>query len=87
MSNPDLPLPNTIFDGDIVIASCWGNDMPSEGPVFATLLLLRPQPPFYRLFQVEVDQHGGWRRLRATERDHRNIIPATDDYSDSVGGY
>lgn len=86
MAEIDLPLPNNEFDGGIVIASCWGNDMPSEGTVFATLLLLMPEPPYYRVFQIEVAE-GGWRVVSDTEHTHPNIIPAAEDYSDGVGGY
>lgn len=88
MNNPDLPLPNDTFDGGIVIASCWGNDEPQDDgtPPFATLLVLDPKPPFYRLFQIEVTDAGGWRK-GDDERSHPNIIPAAEDYSDSIGGY
>lgn len=85
---PPLPRPNDSFDGGIVIASCWGNDDPDEGIVFAEVMLLQPDIPYYRLMQIEVDEYmGNWAVNVGTETRHRNVMPATEDYSDRVGGY
>lgn len=87
MDTPKLPLPNETIDGGIVIASVWGNDMPDEGgiPVWAQLLLLMPESPYYRRIEITWENGDHWNvTLR---QSHENIVPATKDYENSGGDY
>jgi hypothetical protein len=67
-----------------VIASCWMRD--DAEPLFAEVLILMPAPPFYVTRQIEV-RGQEWVAVPGTSTTHENIIPATEDYSDRVGGY
>lgn len=81
-----IPMPNETFEGGIVVASCWLNDDPMPGqPASAALLLLTPtHGSFYKVVEVE-RRDQKWNVTVAT--DFPNIIPATEDYSDLIGGY
>lgn len=75
-----LPMPNDEYDDAIVIASVWFDD--DNGT--ATLMLLRKQPPFYAVADIEWTG-GSWRTT--DERPHPNINPAVEDYAQSGGDY
>lgn len=80
----DIPLPWQYYDGAVVVASCWQNDDPATGALTATLLLLHPDPEHYSVVEV-AREHDEWERTYAVA--FPNIIPATEHYSDQIGGY
>ncbi len=82
---PTLPLPGDTFDGGTVIASCWQNDTDPDIPIWAELLLLTPEPGrHYRLVEIEHNV-SDWTVTGRTAFE--NIIPATEAYSDAIGGH
>lgn len=81
-----IPMPGEKLGETIVIASCWLNDDATPTmPLSATLLLLATRVPYYRV--TEAERTGGQWRLRSSISEFRNIIPATEEYSDRIGGY
>lgn len=81
-----LPMPGDQFlDKGIVIASCM--DIIDEQEYdSATLLILRKEAPYYLVCHtVRTDYDSPW-QYRGGDQ-HPNIIPATESYSDLIGGY
>lgn len=77
-----LPYPNDPFDGGIVVASVWMRD--EEPPITALLMLLRPQPPYYEIADIEwVD--GAWSVYNRIQQP--NINPATETFAQQGGDY
>lgn len=81
---PELPLPWQYYDGAMVVASCWQNDEPDRQELTATLLLLHPTPEHYSVVEVAY-REGEWKRTYAI--GFPNIIPASEHYSEMIGGY
>lgn len=84
MTNPKLPLPGEPYDGGTVIASVWGCDDPDDGQVWALLLLLLPEPDYYRVVEIEPFEDG-WKVT--VRRRFPNIVPAVAQYVADGGGY
>lgn len=85
---PKLPMPNDLFEGGVIVASCWQSDDPGhEFGVWATVLLLMPEEQFYMVMNIEPNADEAWKPKEYTSRRHPNIIPAAEDYSDTIGGY
>lgn len=84
MTNAILPLPNQKFDGEIVIASIWQNDDPEFGPIFALLLTLAKEPPYFTMREITW-QNEEW--VTNHQEQHRNIVPAVDAYVQHGGDY
>lgn len=60
-SIPRLPLPNHPFDGGITVASRWGCETKKDGPViWAALLQLMYEAPFYRVLRIDWRPTKGW---------------------------
>lgn len=74
MTLTEFPMPNTRWDGAIVIASGWHTD--EEYGV----LLLDSAPPFYRI--ASIDAITGATTSHAA---FRNIVPATSFFDDTFG--
>lgn len=85
-----FPMPGDQILGGTVVASVWYNEDDYEWPL-ATVLLLMPEAPYYRVGVVWLDpDHYRWNGDPAI---HRNIVPAVDGdemapgYADLGGDY
>lgn len=85
MRELNLPCPNSLIgeEDNVVVASVWGNDDPSDGPVFAIVLLLHDKSPFYSVAQV-VPSSGTW-VVYVEHGRVQNINEAVALYADSGG--
>jgi hypothetical protein len=84
MTHARLPLPNNKWEDEIVVASVWQNDDPEYGPIFALLLTLTPEPPYYRMREITWD---GVEWICNNVETHPNIVPAVEAYVQNGGDY
>lgn len=82
MIKPVMPLPGDTTPHGTVIASVWQRD--DEDPIFALLMVLQPEPPYYGIYQITW-KNQQWEYLLLEE--HVNINPATEAYADNGGDW
>lgn len=95
MTDIEIPLPGDQVDGRTVVASCWtingqGHDASVaglDGYYLATVILLNNRDPYYQVTEIgRKDDSDGWHAIRLGDF-HPNIIPASENYSNLIGGY
>lgn len=102
LTEPVLPLPNEQFDSEIVVASIWQNDDAEFGPIFALLLTLAKEPPFFTVREITWENHIYHQDDPDTctefchetpqwvtnhRESHPNIVPAVRAYENRGGDY
>lgn len=81
---PVLPLPNEKFGDELVIASIWQNDDAKFGPIFALLMTLASESPYYRVREITWGD-GEW--ICNNVETHHNIVPAVETYVQNGGDH
>lgn len=92
---PDVPLPGQLLDYRLIIASVVYTDEDPE-QVTWTLLLLRPQSPYFQVVMITVlpdiegravMRHGNRWRIDEENDPILNIVPAVDQYKEWGGDF
>lgn len=81
MGTPPFPMPNDKHPEGIIVASVHYR----EDLYLATILILRPRPPYFRVgvWNYDTFTWDGWNEFE----DHENIVPAVsgDAHPDCYG--